>query len=97
MTNLRVTLTITGRVQGVFYRESARREASALGLKGFVRNEPDGSVRAVAEGPPEKLDAFIAWAKKGPPSAQVENVEAARSPATGEFKGFEVARSKGGY
>jgi acylphosphatase len=73
--NRRVALRICGRVQGVFYRRDARQEAQRLGLSGFVRNEPDDSVYAEAEGPEEKVGAFIRWCRKGPPHAVVESVE----------------------
>ena len=92
MTDIRVSLRITGRVQGVFFRESARREADRLGVRGWIRNDRDGSVRALAEGPREKIDDFVGWCRQGPPSAQVESLEAQESAATGEFKNFEVTR-----
>ena len=69
-------LRIRGRVQGVFYRASAQREAVRLGLTGWVRNRRDGSVEALAVGPrPAALDAFETWCRTGPPSARVESVE----------------------
>ena len=70
----RVRLHITGRVQGVFFRASAQRKAQELGLAGWVRNEPDGSVMAEAEGDAESLDAFIQWCKQGPAHAVVSKV-----------------------
>lgn len=74
---LHYDIRVSGRVQGVFYRASARAEARRLGLKGFVRNEPDGDVYAEAEGEREALDAFVAWCRKGPEHARVEKVEVA--------------------
>ena len=67
-----VTINVTGKVQGVFFRASTLDQAKALGLNGFVRNEHDGSVYIEAEGSVEHLDKFIAWCKQGPPSAHVD-------------------------
>lgn len=88
----RVHLEVSGRVQGVFYRASAEAHARKLGLVGWVRNLPDGRVEAVAEGPPEALDAFVAWCHKGPPAARVDEVFVAHEAATGEFTGFTTRR-----
>lgn len=73
----RVSLHIQGKVQGVFFRREAGREALRLGLSGFVRNETDGSVYAEAEGAPSKVGDFIRWCRKGPAHARVETVESA--------------------
>ncbi|HWR78003.1 MAG TPA: acylphosphatase [Thiobacillus sp.] len=80
-------LLIHGRVQGVWFRESMRREAERLGVSGWVRNAPDGSVEAVIQGPLEAVDALIAWARSGPPQARVGRIEL--SEAHGQFSGFE--------
>ena len=80
-------LLIHGRVQGVWFRESMRREAERLGVTGWVRNAPDGSVEAVVQGSDEAVDALIAWAHAGPPMAQVERIT--RTDALGQFSGFE--------
>jgi acylphosphatase len=93
MDKRRATLRIRGKVQGVYYRESSRREAVRLGLTGWVRNLPDGSVEAVAEGSPEALEEFFAWCQHGPPQARVTGVERADSEARGEFSTFIVERS----
>ena len=80
-------------MQGVFYRASARSRAMELGLSGWVRNRPDGAVEAVAEGPREALEAFVAWCGQGPPAASVANVSTTWSHATGEeLVGFSVTR-----
>lgn len=84
-------LHIHGRVQGVWYRASCRDRARALNLSGFVRNEPDGSVYAEAEGAPDALDQLAAWCRQGPPRAEVERVEVSEGPLRG-FEGFEVKR-----
>jgi acylphosphatase len=84
-------LTITGKVQGVFYRDSARNEAKRLGITGFVRNEDNGSVYAECEGEEMILKEFIEWCKVGPSHAKVDEVES----ETGEmkdFKGFRIER-----
>jgi acylphosphatase len=88
----RADLVISGRVQGVFYRASAQQEAMRLGLVGEVRNLPDGSVEAIAEGPKERLEDFIAWCRRGPPAAEVEHVRVRWSAPRGEFRTFMVAR-----
>lgn len=82
-------IRISGRVQGVFYRASARAEGERLGLAGFVRNEPDGSVYAEAEGEEGALERFLAWCRKGPPMARVEGVEKTEGTVKG-LKGFLV-------
>lgn len=69
-------LRITGRVQGVGYREALRREAQRLGIVGWVRNRPDGSVEAVVQGERRTLELIAAWAQRGPPAAQVVDVRA---------------------
>jgi acylphosphatase len=88
----RAELLITGRVQGVFYRASAQQEAMRLSLLGEVRNLPDGSVEAVVEGSRERIEEFVEWCKRGPPSADVENVRVRWSKALGEFRTFMIAR-----
>ncbi|MDA8066200.1 MAG: acylphosphatase [Thermaerobacter sp.] len=75
MSSMAVRLLIGGRVQGVWYRESMRREAVAMGVAGWVRNLPDGSVEAFLEGPPEAVERLVAWARRGPPAARVSWVK----------------------
>lgn len=89
----RVSLRMAGKVQGVYYRQSAREQALRLGLVGWVRNRADGSVEAVAEGEVHALEEFIAWCRRGPPAAQVEQVERAEHEARGEFSTFTVERT----
>lgn len=79
MTNTIERFTITGRVQGVFYRKWAQATAGSLALRGLVRNMRDGSVEAVLAGPATRLDAFAEACRAGPPGAAVESVD--RSPA----------------
>ncbi|MCU0436132.1 MAG: acylphosphatase [Bacteroidia bacterium] len=71
----RFSLTISGKVQGVFYRKSAAAEAQRIGLTGFVKNLPDGSVYAQAQGTDEQLEEFVNWCKRGPDRARVEKVD----------------------
>ncbi len=88
----RVRLEIFGRVQGVFFRASTRKQATKLGLFGWVRNRSDGSVEAVAEGPREKVEALVEWAKSGPKLARVDNLEVHQEEVSGDFDEFEVRR-----
>jgi acylphosphatase len=69
-------LRIAGRVQGVGYRDALRREALANGVTGWVRNRSDGTVEAVLQGAPDSVDAVVAWARRGPPAARVNGIEA---------------------
>jgi acylphosphatase len=91
----RVRIRVHGWVQGVFFRASARDEARRLGLAGFARNEPDGSVLIEAEGEAEAVDRFVAWCRHGPPDARVSSVETVDIPPTGDVR-FEVRRTRGG-
>jgi len=88
----RAELLISGRVQGVFYRASAQDEARGLGLTGEIRNVPGGEVEAIVEGPQEKIEEFIAWCRRGPPAAEVENVRVRWTKPRGEFRTFMVTR-----
>lgn len=81
-------LVIHGRVQGVFYRDSMRREAQSLSVSGWVRNRSDGTVEAVVQGEPGAVDALVRWAQRGPARAQVERVDS--EPAEGSYSNFEV-------
>jgi acylphosphatase len=82
-------VVVHGRVQGVFFRDSAARQARARGVAGWVRNLDDGTVEAVFEGPRDAVEALVAWAGDGPEHAEVERVEAADEPPEG-LAGFEV-------
>ncbi len=89
MSAVRRRAVVSGRVQGVWYRDTARREAEARGLSGFARNEPDGTVLLEVEGPPAVVAGLLAWAADGPPRARVESVTVEEVPPTGE-RGFAV-------
>jgi acylphosphatase len=84
-------LTIHGRVQGVWYRESARQQAETLGLSGYARNNPTGTVSIEVEGPAEAIAQFVAWCKRGPALAHVSRVEQMEGEPQG-FQGFVVRR-----
>ncbi len=79
---------IRGRVQGVGFRMHFERQALTHAVAGWVRNRHDGSVEAVLQGPREAVDAVIAWARRGPPNAQVTGVEV--SPDSGTYSGFAM-------
>jgi acylphosphatase len=86
----RVHLIISGFVQGVFYRASTQEMAVRLGLKGWVRNLPNGDVEAVFEGPLDKLRNAVQWCREGPPGARVNKVDEKWLDYAGEFSGFDV-------
>lgn len=85
-------LWVSGRVQGVWFRESMRQEAQRLRVVGWVRNREDGRVEAVIEGPPDAVEQLVIWCHRGPPAARVENVEIRSEPVTGLHLRFEVTR-----
>lgn len=81
-------LVIHGRVQGVFFRDSMRREAQHLSVTGWVRNHSDGTVEAAVQGESAVVDAIVRWAHRGPQHAQVVRVDI--KPDDGSYTGFEV-------
>ncbi|OGS90302.1 MAG: acylphosphatase [Gallionellales bacterium GWA2_60_18] len=81
-------LVIHGRVQGVFFRDSMRREAQYLSIAGWVRNRSDGTVEAAVQGEPAAVDALVRWAHRGPDRAQVTRVEIELHE--GGYSSFEV-------
>jgi acylphosphatase len=87
---IRAHVYVSGRVQGVFFRDHTQRWASSLGLKGWVRNLHDGRVEAIVEGDREKIEELIANLKQGPPMANVTNVEISWEDFKGEFDGFRI-------
>ena len=84
-------IRVYGRVQGVFFRASARSHADHLDLKGFAQNENDGSVYIEAEGEEENISKFIEWCHRGPERAEVEKVEVEEGPVM-NFTTFDVNR-----
>ena len=87
---IRAQLKIVGRVQGVYFRASACQEAQSLGLAGWVRNCPDGSVELVAEGTRDNLEQLIAWCRRGPPGARVTEVSVQWQEPEQSFNGFVI-------
>ena len=90
MNNVRVHLIIEGRVQGVWFRESTRREAVSLRLSGWVKNLPDGAVEALIEGPGNQVKELISWCHRGPASANVIKVHQNQEDWQGEFNSFDI-------
>lgn len=88
----RIRAIVSGRVQGVSYRASTVDEARRLGLVGWVKNRADGSVELEAEGPPDRIDALLAWCKDGPPAARVDRVATEELPALATEKSFSITR-----
>lgn len=88
----RAHLRIYGRVQGVTFRASTRRESRERGVTGWVQNLRDGSVEAVIEGPRDDVEEVVDWAHDGPPRANVENIDVEWKEPTGEFSDFRVRR-----
>lgn len=80
---------ISGWVQGVWFRDSCRREAASRGVAGWVRNSPDGRVEAVFQGPEPVVTEMVDWCRHGPPRAQVTGVELAAEAVSVE-RGFQV-------
>lgn len=91
MNSRRARAIVTGRVQGVSYRASTVAEARRLGLKGWVRNLPDGGVELEVEGTPARVAELLAWCDHGPPAAQVTSVAVEELVPTGDEATFSVA------
>jgi acylphosphatase len=86
---VRRRVRVRGRVQGVLFRESARRRAEELGVGGWVRNNPDGTVEAEVEGAADDVAVLVSWLRLGPPQARVDTVEVDELVPTGE-RAFRV-------
>ena len=86
-----ISITVSGKVQGVYYRQSTKEKAQELGITGIVRNLPNGGVHIVASGTADQLNKLIAWCKQGPPRAVVNEVQVEEIEPTG-FIGFTVQR-----
>ncbi len=81
---VRRRVVVDGRVQGVFFRDTCRREADGAGVAGWVKNRPDGKVEAAFEGPAEAVQRLVAWCRQGPPSARVSGVSVQEEAPRGE-------------
>lgn len=90
MPKVRVHAFVSGRVQGIFFRANTKKVAEKLGVKGWVRNLPDGRVEVVAEGEANAVDRLVAYLRKGPMLARVEDVDVKKENYTGEFSEFEI-------
>ena len=86
----RAHIFVSGKVQGVFFRESTKRKAEKLGVFGWVKNLQDGRVEAVFEGGKRNVEEMVNWARKGPIWAKIEALDVLWEDYLGEFKGFEI-------
>ena len=86
---VRRRVVVHGHVQGVFFRDSARRKAAELGVSGWISNRSDGAVEAVFEGDPDAVAAMADWSRRGPGGADVDRVEESEESPEG-LTGFEV-------
>jgi acylphosphatase len=87
---VRVHVFVSGNVQGVFFRSETKHEARLRGVKGWVRNLPNGRVEAVFEGEEEAVKELIEFCKRGPPGARVVKVDVKWENYKGEFRNFEI-------
>ena len=85
-----LSIRITGKVQGVFFRANAKKEAEKLGISGFAKNEPDGSVLIEAEGDRASIETFLVWCKEGPLHAAVASAEFSFSKETKGHSHFRI-------
>lgn len=88
---IRTMVTVTGLVQGVAYRQSTQQAAQRLGVNGWVKNQPDGSVAGCFEGEEEDVEALIQWCHEGPRMARVTTVDVRRETFTGEYHSFRIS------
>lgn len=82
-------ITVTGKVQGVYYRQSTKEKARELGITGYIKNQPDGTVYIIATGTEEQLQQLVNWCKQGPPRAGVDTVQTQVTDAQ-VFSGFTI-------
>ncbi|RKU16967.1 acylphosphatase [Candidatus Poribacteria bacterium] len=87
---MQLYVLITGRVQGVGFRNFTQRNARQLGVKGYAKNLPNGKVEVVAEGDKTQLDALVVFLREGPRYARVDSLEIDERPFTGEYEAFGI-------
>ena len=85
-----IRMIVSGRVQRVAFRHHTREEAHRLGVRGYVRNLPDGSVEIVAQGSDEQVEALTAWARQGPRWARVDDLRLTETPSETVYEDFTV-------
>ncbi len=90
---VRVHIFVSGRVQGVFFRERTKKKVEGLSVFGWVKNLPDGRVEAVLEGDRKSVEEMVNWAKKGPILAKVNGLDVAWENYQAEFRNFEIKRN----
>jgi acylphosphatase len=90
MSEKRVRVVISGRVQGVAFRAACQREAAARRVNGWVRNRSDGRVEALFEGSPDAVDGMVRWCHFGPPAADVSEVMVEDAPPGSPARGFHI-------
>ena len=90
MVNVRMHVFISGRVQGVFFRQNTKRQAESFGVKGWVRNLPDGRVEAVFEGEESAVKKLVEYCRHGPSSAKVDNIEVNHENYKDDFSDFDT-------
>ena len=88
--NIRAHLFVSGRVQGVFFRETVRKKAAKEGVTGWAKNLRDGKVEAVFEGKESRVRKMVDWARSGPIWAKVDSLDLIWEDYRGEFDGFEI-------
>lgn len=86
----RVRLHVRGRVQGVWFRGATRRRALELGVRGWARNLPDGSVEVLAQGDPGGIEALVEWCNVGPDAARVDSVSRQDESPADDLEGFDI-------
>jgi len=89
-----IAITVTGKVQGVWYRQSAKEEAERLGITGQVLNQKDGTVFIIATGTTKQLEQYTGWCRQGPPRAEVSNLAVKELPVR-LFEQFSIERFAG--
>lgn len=86
-----ISIRVSGKVQGVFFRQSTREKAATIGIKGTVENRPGGDVLIIATGTTAQLDELVSWCRVGPPKAKVEGVQVEET-STKDFDSFSIIR-----